>query len=258
MTDVARVVSLAPSTTATLRALNATDCLVGATEYATSADDSWHTVGKWLSPDYDRINRLDPDLIFTCDPLQAEIRDELRTREYTVHHIEPTTLPDVIDSFATIGYRVGATETATTLTAMAKHRLGRVKTFVQKQSERPTVYCEEWPYPPMAAGNWVPHIVEAAGGRYPYVTPGARSREITSDELTTNPPDHVILHYCGEERDIDRPDPDERAWPDDATVTVVDDRYLNQPSPWLIEGIERMAAVLHDYRPPDGSLVGGV
>lgn len=245
-----RIVSLAPSATATLSAMGAGDAVVGVTVHC-GLDRP--PVGGWLNPDYDRLADLDPDLVYTADPLQADVRDDLRDRGYDVCHVEPATLDGVVDSFETVGRAAGRPDAGTRLAADARDRLAAVRERVADGSERtdgtsgtdadprPVVYCEEWGDPPMAAGNWVPDAVAAAGGRHPFCDPGDRSREVTEARVAAADPDHVVVHHCGHG---DRADPDilaERGWDLDASVHVLDDDLLNQPSPALLDGIETLA-----------------
>ncbi|NHX37134.1 MULTISPECIES: cobalamin-binding protein [Halolamina] len=241
-----RLVSLAPSATATLSAMAVADDLVGATVHCdlsgVAADPE--RVGGWLNADLDRVEALSPDLVLTSDALQRETRDELRERGLAVHHAEPGTLDEAVEGFADLGRAVGDADAGAKLAAEARERLRAVRAAVADEP-RPTVYCEEWADPPMAAGNWVPEAVDAAGGAYPFAEPGERSSEVTAGEVAQAKPDYVILHPCGKG---DRTDPDafrERGWALDAEIHVVDDSLLNQPSPNLIGGIERLAEVLH-------------
>lgn len=239
--DWPRVVSLAPSTTATLSAMGADDLVIGVTAHC---DVERPVVGGWLNPDYDRIAELDPDLVCTSDGLQADVRDELVGRGFDVCHVEPDGLDAVVDSFETVGRAVGRPGAGAELAADARDRLESVRRSVPDESagSRPVVYCEEWSDPPMAAGNWVPEAVTTAGGRYPFVSPGERSREVSRSVVEAADPDHVVLHICGHG---DRVDPESfrtRGWNVDAAVHVLDDDLLNQPSPRLIEGIERLSA----------------
>ena len=247
-----RVVSLAPSATATLDAMGATDQLAGVTSHC-RVDRP--VVGGWLNPDYDRVAELDPDLVCTCDDLQADVRDELRERGHEVCHVIPATLDDVPDSFETLGAAAGHPDAGQRLAAHARERLDRVRERVpdadadadadaEDGDDRPVVYCEEWSDPPMAAGNWVPEAVEAAGGRYPFVAPGDRSREVDGSEVAAADPDHAVLHVCGRGTRSD-PDTVRERWDLDVPVHVVDDSLLNQPSPRLVQGIERLAQLLH-------------
>lgn len=242
-----RLVSLAPSATATLAAMDADVDLVGVTFHCDreALESTPERVGGWLNPDYDRVAELDPDLVLTSDQLQREVRDELRDRGLSVFHREPETLEDAIDGFADVGEAVGAPEAGEELAADSRERLERVRERVGGEP-RPTVYCEEWSDPPMAAGNWVPEAVEAAGGEYPFVDPSERSREVDPAEVREAEPEYVILHICGHGELVDPADFRERGWAPDAAVHVVDDAELNQPSPRLVDGIEHLAGLLHD------------
>ncbi|WP_424014470.1 helical backbone metal receptor [Halorubrum xinjiangense] len=248
-----RVVSLAPSATATVAALDAADNLVGVTAHCDLSDDpdagSAHgdslpdTVGGWLNPDLDRVAALDPDVVLTSDALQADLADDCRDRGLEVAHREPATLDDVVDGFAARGRDVGRPEAGERLAADARDRLDRIADAVADRP-RPTAYCEEWSDPPMAAGNWVPDAVRAAGGRYPFVDAGERSREVDPAAVERADPDHVVVHICGHGDRVDPATVAERDWVD-APVSVIDDSLLNQPSPALLDGVERLARLLH-------------
>ena len=255
-----RVASLAPSATATLSAMGAGDAVVGVTTHCALDRPR---VGGWLNPDYDRLADLDPDLVCTADPLQADVREELLERGYEVCHVEPDRMDAVIESFATLGRAVGRPDAGARLAAEARDRLAAVRERVPATGPgpnrsrepaaagfdaddlSPVVYCEEWGDPPMAAGNWVPDAVAAAGGRYPFCDAGDRSRAVSRERVERADPDHVVIHHCGHG---DRAEPSllaDRGWDLDAAVHVLDDDLLNQPSPALLDGIERLARLFH-------------
>jgi iron complex transport system substrate-binding protein len=237
------IVSLAPSATATLDALGATDLLVGVTTHC-DGDIAAPVVGGWLNPQYDQLEEVDPDVICTSDPLQRDVRDELEARGFRVHHVEPTTLPEVLDSFVSIADAVDRRAEGETLRNEAETRLQSIEARVADEP-RPVVYCEEWSDPPMAAGNWVPEAVEVAGGRCPFVPSGERSREIDESAVVDANPEYAILHLCGRGNRVDASVIDGRGWAIDPEVHVVDDSLLNQPSPRLVNGIETLASILH-------------
>ncbi|WP_458207155.1 cobalamin-binding protein [Haladaptatus sp. NG-SE-30] len=242
---IRRIVSLAPSVTEILRELDATDRLVGVTHHCSVETTR---VGGWLNPDFEAVEACNPDLVLTTDSLQADVRDELRERGHRVVHVEPRTLDEMVESFATLGRAVDCARAGHDLAWRARSRIHRVRRLVSGR-DRPVVYCEEWSDPPTAAGNWVPDAVAVAGGRYPFLQPGDRSREVEQAVIEDAEPEHVFLHVCGRG---ERSDPEavlERDWEipalDRDAVHVFDDSLLNQPSPRLIDGIERMAATLH-------------
>ena len=239
-----RIVSLAPSATATLTALGVADRVVGVTAHC---ELDRPTVGGWLNPDYEMVADLDPDLVCTSDDLQREIRDGLQERGYRVHHHEPSRLDAVLAGFKSLAAAAGVDDAGEQLVADCRRRLDAVAENVSSDDD-PVVYCEEWSDPPMAPGNWVPDAVAAAGGRYPFVDPGDRSREGVRDTVADADPDHAVLHICGAGDQVSADRLGERGWSLDATVHVVDDSLLNQPSPTLIDGIELLAEGLYPER----------
>ncbi|WP_435069453.1 helical backbone metal receptor [Haloplanus sp. C73] len=238
MTPPRRIVSLAPAATATLDALGVADRLAGVTSHHRGDIDA-AVLGGWLDPDLDRVDALDPDLVCTSDALQSDVRDAIRDRGIRVHDVDATTLPEAIEGFAALGAAVGESEAGERLAARSRERLDRVR--ARATDDAPTVYCEEWADPPMAAGNWVPEVVAAAGGEYPFVDPGDRSRAVSKATVEAADPDHVVLHLCGQGTDVDPATVTERGWDIDAAVHVVDDALLNQPSPNLLDGAKRLA-----------------
>jgi iron complex transport system substrate-binding protein len=242
-----RIVSLAPAATATCRELGVADRLVGITTHCRSEIDGDPAVlGGWLDPDLDELAALDPDLVCTSDALQVEVRDAIRERDIRVHHMNARTLPDVIGGFAALGDAVGRETAGSRLAARSRDRLDRVRE--RATDANPTVYCEEWAEPPMAAGNWVPEIVAAAGGDHPFVAPGERSRAVTQETVEAADPDHVVLHHCGYGTRVDPRAFTDRGWDVDADVHVVDDALLNQPSPNLLDGAERLVTLFRADR----------
>ena len=238
-----RIVSLAPSATVTIHALDAADRLIGDT-----GDTASSPFGGWLTPDIEAVSELDPDLVITTDPLQAPIASSLRGHHVPCAHFEPATLEDMFQYIKDIAALVEKADTGETLVASLHDRIKEVQSAVSGK-DRPVVYCEEWQTPPMVAGNWVPDVITCAGGRYPFIKPGNRSRKVTQSEVEAHDPEHVFLHICGFHGDVSPESMRSRGWElaalSNDNVTVLDDSVLNQPSPRLVDGIEQIASIVH-------------
>ncbi|MFC6787706.1 helical backbone metal receptor [Halobaculum halobium] len=266
-----RVVSLAPSATATIAALEAevasdhpgggdesTGELVGVTRACEPPPGSSPAVvGGWPNPDLAAVERLEPTVAVTCDALQRETAAAVRDRGVEVVHTEPTRLAAVFDAVASVAAAVGCDAAGERLVNELRDRVDQVRAAVPDvRGERPVVYAEEWGDPPMAAGNWVPDAVAAAGGRCPFVPAGERSREVDAAAVERADPDHAVFHWCGANQ-IPSEDPlADRGWDVDSSVHVIDDSLLNQPSPRLVDGIETLAALLHGVDPDDENAGG--
>lgn len=234
-----RVVSLAPSATAVLQAIDAEDRVVAGTDHGPSD----RSVGGWLTPDIDAVVALEPDRVLTTDDLQLDIVHTLCDRGIPTVHRSPETLSEVYDYIRAIGKAVGKADAASDVADAVERRIGAVRRRVNGH-ERPVVYCEEWDEPPMVAGNWVPEIITAAGGRYPFCEPGERSRPIDRAEIERHAPECAISHVCGRGAAADPHAIERRGWTI-PRVEVIDDSLLNQPGPRLAEAVERIATILH-------------
>jgi iron complex transport system substrate-binding protein len=126
---------------------------------------------------------------------------------------------------------------------------------------RPRVAVIEWIEPLMVAGNWVPDLVELAGGAaHHMVEPGAHSRRVDWTALAAYEPEVIVIAPCGfslahTRRDLHhltmRPEwetlPAVRA----GRVYLVDGNvYLNRPGPRLVDGGEILAHLLHPQEYP--------
>lgn len=241
-----RVVSLAPSTTRIISMLGCKDALVGVTQHCPV--DSVPSVGGWVTPDRDAVESLDPDVIFTTDALQREIREVFADQGYDVWYAEPTSLDDVLRTIETIGMELGVTERGEILAEDCRDRLATLKRDVPV-SDPPTVYCEEWIDPMMAAGNWVPELVDIAGGSYPLVDAGTRSREVSPEDVEGIDPEYIVFNVCGHGSRVELDRVQHRDWNVHGEFVVVDDTLLNEPSPVLVDGAEYLAEIFHGDRP---------
>jgi iron complex transport system substrate-binding protein len=120
---------------------------------------------------------------------------------------------------------------------------------------RPTVACVEWLDPLMAAGNWMPELVEMAGGVNLFGEAGKHAPWMTWEQLVARDPDVIVLLPCG--FDIARCRRDlpvlagKPEWPGlkavrAGRVFVLDgNQYFNRPGPRLVESLEILAELLH-------------
>jgi iron complex transport system substrate-binding protein len=120
---------------------------------------------------------------------------------------------------------------------------------------RPTVACVEWVEPLMASGNWMPELVEMAGGINLFGAAGKHAPRLTWEQLCAADPDVILVLPCG--FDIARTRRDMPAltgkpeWPRlravrQGRVYLLDgNQYFNRPGPRLVESLEILAEVLH-------------
>jgi iron complex transport system substrate-binding protein len=162
--------------------------------------------------------------------------------------LEPQRLDEVIASVAAVADAAGEHDRGERVVASLRGRLAAVAEAVDGRASVPTLVLE-WLDPPYSAGHWVPDVVTAAGGEPLLGDPGGRSRPTTWDEALATDPEVVVLAPCG------MPSSDAVAQAQALVPasllrrrTVAVD--LARPGPRLVDCIEALAAVLH----PDAGL----
>lgn len=235
--------SLAPNMTDVIIELEEEHNLVGCTTH--SEFNRADTVGDWLSPDYRMVEDIDPDIIFTSDPLQREIRDELEDMGYNVVHTEPERFSDLLDMIELVGEKLNVQNKADDLVKETVSRYHKIKELDEIKNE--TVYCEEWDSPPMAAGNWVPDMIDIVGASYPFVEKGSRSKSVNENEFSNYNLDYFISHICGQGQ-MDYFRPVRENWDYEGDVYFINDKYMNRLSTNTIVGLEILAEIMHNKR----------
>jgi iron complex transport system substrate-binding protein len=129
------------------------------------------------------------------------------------------------------------------------------KELVQKLDHPLRVACIEWIDPLMAAGNWVPELVELAGAENLFGKAGGHSPWMTWDELVLKDPDIIIVMPCG--FDIARTKIEMRALSDhskwqelkavrNSRVYVADgNQYFNRPGPRLVDSLQILIEIFY-------------
>lgn len=216
----------------------------------------------------EELERLRPDVIVTqdqCEVCAVALNDveaavcDLLGNDARIVSLHPEGLEKVYADIARVGVALKAFESADEL--IASMRDGFAAISVAVPDERPSVACIEWAEPLMAAGNWVPELVEIAGGRDPFGTPGAHAPWLEPARLFNEDPDVVVFMPCG--FGLDRSEAEARAlltkpeW--QALQAVKNGRvyatdansYFNRPGPRLLDSARILAEILYpdDFTP---------
>ncbi len=207
-----------------------------------------------------RIKQLRPDLILTQDQCEvcsvsvADVRKALPNAP-EILSVSPRRLADVWKDIQTIADAAGVGEEGRARLLQLKHRVVDVIQKTCMIQKRPSVACVEWLDPLMVAGNWVPEMVDLAGGRDLIGTAGAHSAWMEWEKLARSDPDAIVLMPCGFDLERTRRESgsltNRRGWRDLRAVKsknafVTDgNHYFNRPGPRVVESIEILAEMLH-------------
>ena len=241
-----RIVSLAPSNTEILWAIGAGDDIVGNTmfcDYPAAAKEK-NRNGSWLNPNIDSILSLEPDLVISSMYVPDDVQSDLAQNKIKHLHLNPLTLNGVMDSFVQIGNATGHLQEALQLVEMFKESLEEATTVRRESATRRRVYVEEWSNPPTVSGNWVPELVNLAGG-VSMSSAGVPSLPITLDELKTFDPDLIVVSICGAKNVTPEIVLKRKEWQEiravvNSNVRVIEESLLNRPGPRLSLGLKQL------------------
>ncbi|MEK6823076.1 MAG: cobalamin-binding protein [Nanoarchaeota archaeon] len=249
-----RIVSLAPSNTEILYALDAQDDVIGVTRFCDHppAAKTKTIIGGWLDADLKKVVQLNPDLVLTSTFLQDKAAADLTAMGVMVVHVDPKTLGDVVESFITIGAAINRQDAAEELVARTKERLDDLRRRTSALA-KPRVYIEEWHKPSTVSGNWVPELLDIAGGRMDLIAAGERSAEIDTEDVVRFDPEHIIASWCGFGLSADkdwitqRPGYAHITAVKNGNIHVMDDSLLNRPGPRIVDGAQLLARLIHSH-----------
>jgi len=169
--------------------------------------------------------------------------------------LEPNQLADVWADIQRVASALGETSRGESLVNTLKERIQAIAVQTVSLKHRPRVACIEWIEPLMAAGNWMPELVDLAGGQNLFGVAGQHSPWMSWDDLRAANPDILVLLPCGfniarTRQDMHflttRPDWDELSAVQSGQVYLTDgNQFFNRPGPRLVESLEILAEIFH-------------
>lgn len=288
-----RIVSLLPSATEVVCALGLSESLVGRS-HECDFPDTVRTLPPCTEPkldpkgssadihrqvtallesalsiyrvDSDQLRALRPDIILTqaqcevCAVTFAEV--ERAVADWTggaprIISLSPQRMVDVWRDMRSLAEALDVAERGQELVKGLKHRVVNVIEKAVLATHRPSVACIEWLDPLMAAGNWVPELVELAGGRNLFGEPGQHSPWLAWQKLRDVDPEVVLVMPCGFDLARTRSEMSAltsgpgwgklRAVRSGRVYLTDGNQYFNRPGPRLVESLEILAEILHPH-----------
>lgn len=210
------------------------------------------------------LDQLQPTHIITqaqCEVCAVSLKDvedaacELIKSHPKIVSLEPNSLADIFDDISKVGTALGASQRADELIAVLKKRISDISSKAKNLSPKPTVACIEWIDPLMAAGNWMPELIEIAGGINLFGESGKHSPWMNWEQLIQKDPDIILVCPCGfdvrrtlQEMTVisDKPGYEELTAVLEDRVFVADgNQFFNRPGPRVVEAMEIMAETMH-------------
>ncbi len=214
--------------------------------------------------DVDLIRSLEPDILLTqdhCRVCAVSLRDveeaacAVFPSRPRIFSLQPQDWSGILEGFRNMSGALGHPERGEALAGRLEARLRDVREKAGTLGKKPTVVCLEWLDPPMAAGNWMPELVDFAGGINLLGQAGRHSPWMDFSALESADPDRLLLLPCGFGLERTRREslalqahPRWRALRAvrNGEVYLLDgNRYFNRPGPRLEQSLEILAEILH-------------
>jgi iron complex transport system substrate-binding protein len=190
----------------------------------------------------------------SLEDVEAALQQQTGT-EAKIVSLEPYALRDLWSDILRVGNACGCPDGAHALIESLKARMAAISAVALATPHRPRVAALEWLEPLMAAGNWVPELIEMAGGENLFGRAGEHSPWMTWEELVNADPDVIIALPCGFDLERTRSEmhwlTDRPAWPhlkavQTGRVYLCDgNQYMNRPGPRLVDSLQILARIVH-------------
>jgi iron complex transport system substrate-binding protein len=217
--------------------------------------------------DIDRLKQLHPDIILTQDQCAAcavslpeveQAVSQLPGPRPEIIPLSTNRLTDLWENLRRLAEALGVPARGKELVGGLKARCVNVIEKACQVKHKPSVACIEWIDPLMAAGNWIPELIDLAGGLNLFGEAGKHSPWLNWEAVREHDPEVIVVMACGFDLPRTRAEmPTLTIKPDWAKLRSVKHRrvyltdgnqYFNRPGPRLVESLEILAEILHPDR----------
>jgi iron complex transport system substrate-binding protein len=256
-----RIVSLAPSNTEIVCALDACDRLVGVTDfddYPPEVEDVTDVVIQ-TQVDVELVVDAEPDLVLAAgnELTPSTVIEQLDDLGLTVLVLYPESLDEIYADIELIGAALGATDAAEGLVENMEARVADVEAAVA-DADRPSTlyevfYAEGTTYT-AGEGSFLASLIDTAGAE---PVTGDAQGVIDAESLVEADPELILLGSASYDRSLADPETAletvaaRPGWGDlaavgaSAVVPYLDDIVTTRPGPRIVDGLEALARAIH-------------
>ncbi len=212
----------------------------------------------------EKIKELQPDVVITqaqcevCAVSLAEVEQALENyldKPAQIISIEPQKLNDIFTDTENVAAALGVAERGAILVEELQERVEIIKHKLKFVENKPTVACIEWLEPMMVSGNWIPEMVDIAGGASILAGAGKHSPYVEWADIRLADPDIMVLMPCGFSIEHTMKEinilleqhgfAELKAVKNNRVYIADGNQYFNRPGPRIVDSIEILAEIIN-------------
>ena len=248
-----RIISLAPSVTEILFAIGLQDQIVGVTEFCDyPIEAKQKTKVGYADPNIEAIVTLQPDLVLAPRAfLRADLIAKLEQLKIPTFIVDPESFEEIPSRIQLIGRMVDRSASADVVAKVMRERIAAIRSKTAGLPRVRVLYVlSSQPLITVGAGSFIHQVIGVAGGVNIASNASVPYPRLNMEAVLTADPE-IIVFPIGESEGI--PLGDQQLWRQWTSLSGVKhgqlhqipSDLLNRPGPRVVEGLERLAHILH-------------
>lgn len=251
-----RIISLSPSNTEIIFALELDEELVGVTTFCEYPEAALakEKVGGFSDPSLEKIISMEPDVVFVTS-LHQELVEQLEGLQIPSVVLDPGNMEEMLESIILVGKASGVEERAIALTDDLRARIKAVTDKIEgfPEDQKPRVYYEIFNSPMITAGpnTFVDDIIRLAGGINIAADAQQSYPEYSQEMIVSKDPQIMFYSHHGTSQEsiediLARPGWESIEAIREKRVFYIDEDIVQLATPRLVEGLEAVAKLLQE------------
>ncbi|MFW5998086.1 MAG: ABC transporter substrate-binding protein, partial [Desulfovermiculus sp.] len=252
---IERIVSLAPSITESVFAIDQGHRLVGVTQYSNHPPQAKDlpAVGSYINLNVEKIVALQPDLcLATKDGNPYQAISQLERAGIPVYALDPRDLPAIMETILDLGRVLDAEEKARQVAGAMQQEVREIKEVVGQAESRPRVFYQIGVSPIVSAGKdtFAHELITLAGGENVAAHANQYPRYSREDVLVFNP-DVILINTMGKEEIMVQEEKEKWQKFDqiravkNGRIHALDPDLFNRPTPKLTRALAILVQLFH-------------
>lgn len=247
-----RIISLAPNITEIIAELNATDRLVGRTDYCDYPENikTIESVGSLTDPNIEKIASLKPDIVIASTHFKKEVLEKLEQLNIKVVVLYgPESFDGVYEVIKKVGDVIGEPDAAGKIVDEMKKKVDDVLSKVKEAKDKPKVYYVisygKFGDYTAGEGTFIDNMIEMAGGIN--IASDVKGWQYSLERIVKNDPDIIICSKYFDTKNgiMNTPGYKDLRAVKEGKLIEIDNNLLDRQGPRIAQGLEELAKIIH-------------